>query len=231
MKIIMTAICAWFLIFSAMTQATPGKNKWVALIFDEGPSPDKTEPLLKRLDSLQVTATFFPTGQDMERFPTQTQAIIQAGHQLGNHGYSHMNLAEMPLSNAREEIKKTCRLLQSNGYTNKPMFLPPHGKVSEELGALLDNHQFTIARWDIDPSEHLQTGGPQAAADYVSKKARDGSVVLLHPMHGQHHQVMEALPLITAQLRQKGFQFATLEQLTLIKAGDHLESVKQDSIN
>ncbi|WP_444912465.1 polysaccharide deacetylase family protein [Microbulbifer sp. PAAF003] len=231
MKIIINAICIWLFVFSICAQAITGKDKWVALIFDEGPFPGKTEPLLKRLESLEVTATFFPTGQEMERYPEQTQAIIQAGHQLGNHGYSHTNLSQIPLSSAKEEIKKTCRLLQSNGYTSKPMFLPPHGKMSDELGTLLSDHQFKIAHWDIDPTEQLQAGGAQVAADYISQKAKDGSVILLHPMYGQHHQVMEALPLITAQLRQKGFQFATLEQLTLMKAGDHLEPVERDSIN
>ncbi|WP_444930242.1 polysaccharide deacetylase family protein [Microbulbifer sp. SSSA002] len=221
MKIIISTICICLFIFSSWAQATAEKSKWVALIFDKGPSADKTEPLLERLESLQITATFFPSGREMEQLPEQTQAIIRAGHQLGNRGYSHRDLAQMPLSSAKEEIKKTCHLLQSNGYTDKPMFLPSHGKVSEELGSLLSKHQFKIAHWDIDPSEQLQTEGAQAAADYISQNAKDGSVVLLQPMYDQHHQVMEALPLITAQLRQQGFQFATLEQLTLMTAGDH----------
>ncbi|MCO1335591.1 polysaccharide deacetylase family protein [Microbulbifer sp. OS29] len=214
MKIIITVVCTWLSIFPVYTQATQASGKQIALIFDEGPVPGKTESLLKQLESLQITATFFPIGREMEKFPDQTQAIIAAGHQLGNHSYSHMDLAQMSLSSAKEEIKKTCRLLQRHGYIDKPMFLPPFGRISEELGTLLQDQNFKIAHWDLDPSQHLQQGDIQAAADYLSKNAKHGSVVLLHPMYDQYHQVIEALPLINAQLKAAGFHFVTLEQLT-----------------
>ncbi|WP_444946333.1 polysaccharide deacetylase family protein [Microbulbifer sp. VTAC004] len=213
MRIIITAISIIYLSFSLATLANTGKEKQIALAFGEGPVPGVTESLLQQLDALQIKATFFPVGMQMEQFPEQTRAIINAGHQLGNHGYSHINLAELPLSSAKEEIKKTCKLLQSHGYQERPMIMPPFGNISVELSDLLEEQEFQLAEWDLEPRLHVDMSEPESIADYVAENATDGSVVMFHPMYEHSEQIIEALPLISTQLHQQGFRFVTLAQI------------------
>nr|WP_299584605.1 polysaccharide deacetylase family protein [uncultured Microbulbifer sp.] len=213
MRIIITAISNIFLCFSLTVIAQPSEGKRIALAFGDGPVPGVTELLLKQLDTLQIDATFFLVGQEMERFPKQTRAIINAGHQLGNHGYSHVSLANLPLSSAKAEIKKTCKLLQHHGYRERPTILPPFGNISKELGNLLAEQKFQVAQWDLEPRRHVDMSKPEAIADYIVQNAKDGSVVMLHPMHEHGAEVVTALPLISVQLKEQGFHFVRLAQI------------------
>lgn len=217
MRIITTAISIIFLGLSLTLSANTDKGKKIALAFGEGPAPGATEPLLQQLDSLHIKATFFPVGKSMEQFPELTRAIIDAGHQLGNHGYSHINLASLPLSRAKEEIKKTCKLLQSHGYQERPMILPPFGNLSRELSDLLAEQEFQVAHWDLEPRQHVDMRNPEAIAEYIVENASDHSVVMLHPMYEHSEQVIAALPLISAQLREQGFRFVTLSQMAEVR--------------
>ncbi|MFS1526124.1 polysaccharide deacetylase family protein [Microbulbifer sp. 2304DJ12-6] len=134
----------------------------MALVFGEGPVPGATESLLKRLGSPHIKATFFPLGREMGKHPKQTRAIIAAGHQLGNHGYSHINLANLPLSSAKEEIKN-CTLLQRHGHQERPMILPPFVNLSEKLRSLLAEQKFLVAQWDLEPRHHAEWKTPETA--------------------------------------------------------------------
>ncbi|WP_444921480.1 polysaccharide deacetylase family protein [Microbulbifer sp. CnH-101-G] len=214
MRIIITAISSIFLCLSITVSAKSNEGKRIALAFSGGPVPGATESLLKQLETLQIPATFFLVGKEMERFPKQTRSIINAGHQLGNHGYSYIDLASLPLSSAKAEIKKTCKLLQHHGYQERPTILPPFGSLSEELGSLLAAQNFQVAQWDLEPHLHVDMNNPDAIADYIVQNAKDGSVVMLHPMYEHGKEVAEALPLIYTQVTEQGFYFVSLAQIT-----------------
>ncbi|WP_444885637.1 polysaccharide deacetylase family protein [Microbulbifer sp. PSTR4-B] len=214
MRIIIFTVSSIFLCLSLAVLAEPEEKKRIALAFSGGPVPGITESLLHQLEALQIPATFFLVGKDMERYPNQTHAIVSAGHQVGSHGYSYVDLANLPLSSAKAEIKKTCLLLQHHGYREKPAILPPFGRISEELGSLLAAQNFELAQWDLEPHLHVDMSRPELIADYIVQNAKDGSVVMLHPMYEHGKEVAAALPLIHAQTTKQGFYFVSLDKVT-----------------
>ena len=68
----------------------------VFLTFDDGPTPGITEWILATLDKYDAKATFFCLGKNVEAYPDLYQRIIDAGHQVGNHTYSHQKGWGMP---------------------------------------------------------------------------------------------------------------------------------------
>src|SRR5215475_7640909 len=68
------------------------RQKVVALTFDDGPTPGLTEEVLSILNEEGVKATFFVIGEDLERNLEEGRKIVAAGHELGNHSYSHKRM-------------------------------------------------------------------------------------------------------------------------------------------
>ncbi|WP_193165870.1 polysaccharide deacetylase family protein [Microbulbifer hainanensis] len=202
-------------LLSIPAEVLANDDKKIALTFDDGPLPGATEALLDELDRLQIKATFFPVGSEMEKFPEQTKAIIDAGHSVGNHTYSHANLAELATPQAKKEIAGATRILRELGYEDPLMFRPPFGLLPQPLERELTREGTPVARWDLLPEAKTDMDDPQAVADYVADNAFPGAIVLLHPMYGQRRQVLEALPLISEQLRDRGYEFATLSEMLL----------------
>ncbi len=76
-------------VFGTFPYAAETDEKLVALSFDDGPNEPYTSRLLDTLDEYQVKATFFQVGRCAQRFPSCTRRVVQSGHVLGNHSYSH----------------------------------------------------------------------------------------------------------------------------------------------
>ena len=85
----------------------------VALTFDDGPSRKHTQTVLDILASHDATATFFLTGHEAEQNPELVTAIIEAGHGLGNHSYSHKRMILRSPANLRAELDQTDAILRA----------------------------------------------------------------------------------------------------------------------
>jgi peptidoglycan/xylan/chitin deacetylase (PgdA/CDA1 family) len=99
----------------------------LALTFDDGPNPAWTPRLLDILATHQVRATFFLVGSYAQAEPALVRRIAAAGHLIGNHSWSHANLALTSASRVREELVRTCETLEQ--ITGAPVrhFRPPFG--------------------------------------------------------------------------------------------------------
>src|ERR1700724_4468893 len=93
---------------------------YVAMTFDDGPSPGTTTRLLDILKQRNIKATFFMIGQNAERNPEIVKRILADGHEMGNHSWTHPQLAKLPDDRVTEEITKTQNAIQhASGYTPK----------------------------------------------------------------------------------------------------------------
>jgi chitin deacetylase len=100
----------------------------VALTLDDGPTPQGTDLTLALLDSLDVRATFFVTGQELERHLDHGRRIVEAGHALGNHSYSHRQMVLHSPAFVRHEVERTDSLIREAGWQGAIPFRPPCGK-------------------------------------------------------------------------------------------------------
>ncbi len=199
--------------FGGLVQRVDTDERVVALTFDDGPSAN-TPAVLEMLDQLGVNATFFLTGNEMEKLPDQTKAIVQAGHELGNHSYTHSRLVLKSLSFVRREVDETDKLIRAAGYEGPIHFRPPGSKKLLVLPYYLKQTDKLTIMCDVEAETDL--GFSASAADlarHTVEHAREGSIILMHVMYDSRQEAMNALPAIVTGLREKGYRFVTVSEL------------------
>src|SRR5687768_951326 len=105
-----------FQFFGTITARVETGEKIVALTFDDGPTPQFTDEILEVLKQQDVKATFFFIGGDLEKYPEEGRKIVAAGHEIGNHSYSHQRMMLVTPSFVKEEILRTDQLIKIAGY-------------------------------------------------------------------------------------------------------------------
>ncbi|MEV0076637.1 polysaccharide deacetylase family protein [Nocardia neocaledoniensis] len=184
-------------------------EKLVALTFDDGPT-DRTPEILRTLADLRVTGTFYLIGDDLAAHPDHGAAIAAAGHEIGNHSYTHRRMVLISGDTARDEVERTDAEIRRTGYQGEITFRPPYGKKLWSLPRYLSEHDRTTVTWDVEPDSAGGATRDAIVADTLAQ-TRPGSIVLLHVMHGS--ESLAALPAVVAGLRAQGYQFTTVSDL------------------
>ncbi|MEV0331314.1 polysaccharide deacetylase family protein [Nocardia sp. NPDC050717] len=184
-------------------------EKLVALTFDDGPT-ERTPEILRMLAELRVTGTFYLIGDDLAARPEHGAAIAAAGHEIGNHTYTHRRMVLISGDTAREEVERTDAEIRRTGYQGEITFRPPYGKKLWSLPRYLSEHDRTTVMWDVEPDSAGGATRDAIVADTLAQ-TRPGSIVLLHVMHGSESAA--ALPAIVTGLRAEGYQFTTVSDL------------------
>lgn len=117
-----------FQFFGGIVSSVNTKDKVVALTFDDGPSK-KVDDILSILNSQNVKATFFLTGNEIKQYPEETKKLISAGQQIGNHTYSHNRMVFKTPSYIKKEIEETNSLIREMGYKDTIQFRPPFAVI------------------------------------------------------------------------------------------------------
>ncbi len=197
----------------------------IALTFDDGPDPDYTPKILDILKQKQVPATFFIIGENGLEHPELLRRIVAQGSEIGNHSYTHPNLAEESDLGTALELNATQRLVEAyTGHSTRlfraPYFGDAEPTTADELMPALIAQQrgYTIVGLHVDPAD-WRTPGAQAIVDRTLAKIaagdseRSANVVLLHDGGGNRDQTIAALPALIDQLRARGYQLVPVSQL------------------
>jgi chitin deacetylase len=186
----------------------------VALTFDDGPIPEFTEEVLSLLREEEVKATFFVTGTELERYPALGRKIVAAGHELGNHTFSHRRMVGQSPDFIREEVERTDQLIRDVGYQRPIHFRPPFGKKLLLLPYYLARTGRKTITWDVEPDSTAEVAEESSRIEaYVRDRARPGSIILLHVMYPGRQTSMDAVPGIIQVLKERGYRFATVSEL------------------
>ncbi len=186
----------------------------VALTFDDGPTVEYTNEVIDILKSKNVKATFFVTGSELTKYPDGGKKLVEAGHDLGNHSYSHTQMVLKSMEFIRTEIEVTDSLIQTAGYNDEIYFRPPYGKRLVGLPWYLKHHNRTTVMWDIEPESYSSiSNDPVKIQSHISENISPGSIILLHVMYQSRQASRDALPGIIDELRSKGYTFVTVSEL------------------
>ncbi|MBB3068162.1 cellulose synthase/poly-beta-1,6-N-acetylglucosamine synthase-like glycosyltransferase/spore germination protein YaaH/peptidoglycan/xylan/chitin deacetylase (PgdA/CDA1 family) [Paenibacillus baekrokdamisoli] len=195
------------------------KGKQVVLTFDDGPSGQYTPQILQILKRYGIKASFFVVGENAEMHPELIQQLYKEGHELGNHTFTHPDVAAISLFQTRMELNATQRLIQEITGHSMTFFRPPYVADAEpstpaELLPILRGQEmgYTMVGELIDPEDWAKP-----PADEIVRRVMDrlpqGNVILLHDAGGNREQTVKALPKIIEQIKSKGYTFTTLSQL------------------
>lgn len=207
-----------FQLFGGLVSRVDTAQKVVALTFDDGPSAAHTAEVLQILARHEVPATFFLVGQAIKENPAQVKAIMAAGHQLGNHSYTHPRLLLKRPATIQREVDDTTAALREVGYQGEIMFRPPFGKKLFYLPYYLSTQGMKTIMWDLEPESYPEVSkDADSLVAYVSAEVRPGSIILLHAMN-DNQTTRAALDPLLRRLRADGYRFVTVAQLLALGA-------------
>jgi peptidoglycan/xylan/chitin deacetylase (PgdA/CDA1 family) len=182
--------------------------KCVALTFDDGPA-ESTEELLGILAARHVRATFFLVGENAAKYPELVRREHAAGHELGDHSYTHADLGKASKKKVLEELTRTQDAIRRASGVTPVLLRPPYGSTSGRLTKITRKMGLAQVLWTVDPLdwEHRDT---RYVEKRVLKAVKPGYVVLMHDIHPT---TVRAVPKIIDRLTAEGYAFVTVSEL------------------
>lgn len=190
--------------------ASADPPKYVALTFDDGPSPRCTPQLLDGLRDLGAKATFFVVGCQAVKDPDIVRRIADEGHQVGNHSYDHAALNQLTSAQALADLEKNDALLRELLGDGDYWVRPPYGLLTDDEAARLT---VPLVNWSVD-TEDWRTKNCDKILDVIYRCTGDGDIVLLHD---RYLNTVEATLKAIAHLQQQGYVFVTVSELLSLK--------------
>lgn len=187
-------------------------DKLVALTFDAGSSAEPVPQILQVLRQRGLRCTFFLTGQWIERNPEMSRRIAEAGHELGNHSWSHPAFTTLSDAKIREELRRTEEIaLEVCGVSTKPLFRPPFGARNEHVRTIVAEEGYLTVYWSIDSWDSVKKDiTPEMIIDRVTRRMHPGAIVL---MHCGSKATAQALPGLLDVLDAQGYRVVTVSEL------------------
>ncbi|MDP4087490.1 MAG: polysaccharide deacetylase family protein [Bacillota bacterium] len=199
-----------FQLFGGITNEVQTNKKIVALTFDDGPTKN-VDQILPLLNKYHAKATFFLIGKELEKDQNEGKKIVAAGHQIGNHTYSHNRMIFKRYSYIKSEIDKTNELIRKTGYKGEIDFRPPNGKKLVALPYYLNKIHMDTITWTLEPDTYFTKVSDKV--NYVKKNVKPGSIILLHPMYDHTGNELKTIDGILDSLSKKGYKFVTVTKL------------------
>lgn len=213
----------------------------VILTFDDGPDSDYTPRILDILKKEKVLATFFIVGLQGENNLPLLQRIYREGHEIGNHTFTHPNIATVSLERASAEMETTRLLIEAVTGRSTVLFRAPYNADAEpttenELKPITLSKQqnyYSIGE-SIDPNDWQK--GVIADSIYLRTIKQyednpDKGIILLHDAGGNREATVEALPRIIHYFKNKGVQFTTVAHLLGKSKNDIMPKASENFLN
>ncbi len=193
-----------------LSDLAPERQKLIALTFDDGPYPLYTPVLLDLLKRYHVRATFFLVGARVREFPQLADEIAAAGHEIGNHTFSHKREAEL---GSPENLKRD--ILQAEAEITTATGVRPHlfrmagGHLSPDGIKIVRSLGYTLVDASVNPGDWWLKDPDLILQGFFKGRSKEGVVLL----HTGATGTLKALPAYIDQMRRKGFRFVTVSEL------------------
>lgn len=187
------------------------ETKRIALSFDDGPHPRFTPMILEMLAEYGIKATFFMIGSNVARYPEVARAVAAAGHEIGNHTYTHPHMHALSVKELLEEIEKTENIFEQNGIPRPRLFRPPEGFRSKEQVRALRDAGYTTIIWSLDTNDWRGRAAHEIVS-VVLGGVRGGDILLFHDYTSRKNTIT-ALEELIPRLIKDGYEFVTVSEL------------------
>ena len=188
----------------------------ISLTFDDGPDPKHTPLVLEVLRRYNVKATFFLIGKEAEKYPDLVKQIVDEGHTIGSHTYSHACWNTIKSVKAYiEELLLTSELLRSITGFRVRMFRPPFGVTNPLIARSVNYMNYHVIGWSIRSYDTVSWRHPEKIIKKILPRVSGGDIILLHDRCINSEVLTDRL--INA-LQYRGFSFTTVDKLFLIEA-------------
>jgi cellulose synthase/poly-beta-1,6-N-acetylglucosamine synthase-like glycosyltransferase/peptidoglycan/xylan/chitin deacetylase (PgdA/CDA1 family) len=194
-------------------------GKRIALTFDDGPDPRWTPKIAAALRRLNAPATFFVVGSQVVRHPDVVRRLHRDGFELGNHTFTHADVAALPGWEQRLQLGLTDNTLAGTVGLRPRLFRPPYSSVpgaapQQQADALAEvaRRGYDVVLADFD-GEDWRRPGVDAIVAAATPQGNRGGIVLLHDGGGDRSQTVRAVERLVPALRARGFELVPVSEL------------------
>jgi len=192
------------LLFPSLVWKKENAEKEIYLTFDDGPTPEFTYWILNLLSILNIKATFFCLGKSSKKHPKIIDAILNNGHQIGNHTYSHKNGFLSSSKTYLQDIRKCEKILP-----NTDLFRPPFGKIYPwQIRKIKEKYK--IIMWDVLSYDFTENISKKQLKKNILRNTESGSIIVFHDNKKSEKILKENLEEILKTLLKRGFKFGII---------------------
>jgi peptidoglycan-N-acetylglucosamine deacetylase len=179
-------------------------NGKILLTFDDGPTAEATENILKVLRENRLKAAFFCVGNNVKKYPVLADQIINEGHVVGNHTINHKQLRKLTYTESISEINSFTLLLGQQHKYNIKYFRPPHGKFKMNTPSLIKKCGLVNVMWSLLTYDFK--GDIKEVKLAVDKYLQRDSIIVLHDSTKSAGIIKESMEFILEKAYKKGFE-------------------------
>jgi len=179
----------------------------VYLTFDDGPVPEATPYVLDLLQDYNAKATFFCIGDNVRKHPEIYQRVLDEGHAVGNHTYSHPHAWKTDANTYMSDIE------QAAGYIDSRLFRPPYGKLWPRQAQAI-SQTYDVVMWDVLSGDYDPKLTPQQCLHNVTKHTKAGSVIVFHDSVKAIEKLKIILPKVLQHCHNQGWLMAAITSKT-----------------
>ncbi|MEF9990923.1 MAG: polysaccharide deacetylase family protein [Peptostreptococcaceae bacterium] len=191
-------------------------EKIIALTFDDGPDNVFTPQILDILKKYDVKATFFLVGENVVWNSEIVKRENEEGHEIGNHTFTHINVAKRSYGEIDKEITDTQEAIKKIIGKEPKLFRPPYRAISRNMCSIVKEKDMNIILWsNLDPRD-WSNPGVYSITNTILTKSQNGTIILLHDyntVRNSKSQTIQALDIIIPKLKAQGYKFVTISQM------------------
>jgi len=208
--------------------SVPTREPLVALTFDDGPDPAFTPRILDVLGSYGLHATFNVIGYNAIRHADLLRAVLRAGHELGNHTWTHQDLVFQSPAATRRQLTRGQTAIEQTASVRPRFFRPPRGELTGAAVSAAAELGQDILLWSVTRGP-AGVGAPAAVADHIARAVAAGAILALHDgigrwtfdPHGPEARLLRArrsvevaaFPAVIERVLARGLRFVTASAL------------------
>ncbi|MCH5586260.1 polysaccharide deacetylase family protein [Shimazuella sp. AN120528] len=175
-----------------------------------------TEYLPKMLQIFQqekIKVTFFLDGTWLNSHRKEGLALEKAGHEIGNHGYTHQMMSQVPIDRMNREIGRTEEVIKQVFHHPSKWFAPPSGDFNNKVVQVASDYHLGTVLWTLDTIDWRKTTSATSMVQKIGSKVEPGNLILMHPTD----RTVQALPGMIRAIKQKKLALATVSEVLSTK--------------
>lgn len=182
----------------------------IAVTFDASWGADNTPKLLDILDEYNAKCTFFLVGLWVDKYPDMVQAIVERGHEIGNHSATHPHMSKLSESKMLEELRMMSDKVEKLTGVRPTLFRPPYGDYNNSVIRTVRNAGYEAVQWSVD-SLDWKNISPQDMIRRAGKVGK-GDIILFH---NDSQYLLDALPTLLQSYKEQGLQMVKVSDILL----------------
>jgi len=186
------------------------ETRAIALTFDDGPVPGHTEKLLATLREFGAHATFFQVGERVLKNPKLARQVLNEGHEIGHHSFSHPRLGLMDNADVEEEMEKGLDAFTQANIPAPRWFRPPFGSLHMSQRGIPRKYGMRILYWNINARDYIPDATPDEVRARIERGIKPGCIIVMHDFSCK---TSTSLPLVCQTARDAGLKMVTVSEL------------------